>query len=201
MSWVKDLYDWTIHWAATPNAVWALFMISFAESGFFPIPPDFLLIPMCLGDPANAFFYATVCTVASVLGGVFGYGLGRFGGRPLMNRLFHPDKTQWAEQLYQKYDAWAIGVAAFTPVPYKVFTVSAGVFNVSLKVLVLVSIFGRGARFFMVAGLIYFFGAEIREFIDRYFEVLTLVMTGLLIGGFVVVKLLVKRSDQHKTAL
>lgn len=188
----KDLYEWTIHWASTPYAVFALFVIAFAESSFFPIPPDFLLIPICLADPDNALFYAFVCTVASVLGGAFGYGLGRFGGRPVMNRLFKSERTAGVERLYQKYEGWAIGIAAFTPIPFKVFTVSAGVFRVNFKVLVMASILGRGGRFFLVGALIYFFGAEIRDFIDRYFELLTIAVTVLLLGGFVVMKFVLK---------
>lgn len=187
---MKALYDWMIHWASTPYSVYALFLISFAESSFFPLPPDLLLIPMCLGNPKQSFFYATVCTIASVLGGVLGVFIGKKGGRPVIQKLFDEKKVAWAENLYQKYDGWAIGIAGFTPIPYKVFTILAGALKVNLKTVVFVSTISRGARFFMIAGLIYYFGKPIQSFIDKYFNLLTIGFVVLLFGGFIVVRLL-----------
>lgn len=181
---LKDLYTWVLSFAAVPYASWALFIIAFAESSFFPLPPDILLIAMCLGDPSNAFFYALLCSIGSVLGGVFGYGLGKFGGRPILLKMFSQDKIDGVENLYKRYDSWAIAIAGFTPIPYKIFTIAAGAFRIKLKTLVVVSVFTRSARFFLIAGLIYAFGEPIREFIDKYFNILSVVFVVLLLAGF-----------------
>jgi len=194
---LKDLYNWMIHWAATPFAVPALFFISFAESSFFPLPPDLLLIPMCLANPENSFWYALVCTVGSVLGGVFGLGIGRYGGRPLLKKLVNQKRIDWAEHLYQKYDAWAIGIAGFTPIPYKVFTILAGALHIRVWVLVVVSIISRGGRFFLVATLIYFYGEYANAFIEKYFNLLTIGFIILLVGGFVIMKVFSKRHQAN----
>lgn len=185
---LKDLYNWTLHWAGTPFAVHALFFLALAESSFFPLPPDILLIPMCLGNPEKAFWYAAVCTAGSVIGGVIGLWIGRYGGRPILKKLVDERRIQWAEQLYNKYDAWAIGIAGFTPIPYKVFTILAGALNIRVRVLVVVSSLSRGGRLFLVAMLIYFFGEPVKSFIDRYFNILTIVFVLLLLGGFAVMK-------------
>ena len=195
---VKDLYDWMIQWASTPYASYALFFIAFAESSFFPLPPDLLLIPMCVAQPHMSFVYALICTVGSTLGGGFGYGLGRFGGRPLLRKLFSIEKLDWVEKVYKKYDAWAIGIAGFSPIPYKVFSVSAGVFHIKFMTLMLVSFVARGGRFFLIGGLIYFFGKEIQNFIDRYFNILTIVFTVCLIGGFVAIQWVSKSKMKQK---
>lgn len=193
---LKDLYDWMIHWAATPHAVPALFFIALAESSFFPLPPDLLLIALCLARPEQAFFYAVVCTVGSVLGGIIGLGIGRYGGRPLVDRVFDRQKILAAEKMYQKYGAWAIGIAGFTPVPYKVFTILSGVLRIRLSVLAAVSVVSRGARFFLVSGLIYFYGVAIQEFINRYFNLLSVVFMFLLVGGFFVIRLYSVRAKK-----
>jgi membrane protein YqaA with SNARE-associated domain len=189
---IKELYNWTIHWAATPFASYALFFIAFAESSFFPLPPDILLIPMCLASPENSFIYAAICTVASVLGGIFGMGLGKFGGRPLVLKLLGYDRIQAVERLYQKYDVWAVGIAGLTPIPYKVFTIAAGIFRIRFLGFVIVSIFSRGARFFIIATLIYFWGEPIKELIDKYFNLLSIGFVVLLVGGFFAVKYITK---------
>lgn len=199
---LKDLYNWMIHWAATPFAVPALFFISLAESSFFPIPPDLLLIPMCLANPQQSFWYATVCTVGSVIGGVIGLGIGRVGGRPILKKLVDQKRIDWAEHLYQKYDVWAIGIAGFTPIPYKVFTILAGALNIKVKVLVIVSIISRGGRFFLVATLLYFYGDTVHAIINKYFNLLTIAFVILLVGGFAVMKFFSKRhSLQSETKI
>jgi len=191
---VRRLYDWVLHWAYTPYGVPALFVLAMAESSFFPIPPDPLLLALCLGAPLRAFRFAMVATVASVVGGLIGYGIGALGWQALEGVFFQwvPGVTPAAfaevQSLYDRWDFWAIFVAGLTPIPYKVFTISAGVFGVNLPVFVVASIASRGLRFFAIAALIHYFGAPVARFIDRYFNVLTLVFAGLLVLGFVLVR-------------
>lgn len=193
---LKDLYNWTIHWSGTPHAMYALFFISLAESSFFPLPPDLLLIPMCLATPHLSFLYALICTVGSVLGGVIGQGIGFYGGRPIVKKLFHQDLIASAENLYKKYDVWALGIAGFTPIPYKVFTILSGILRIRLITLVFVSFLSRGGRFFSVAALIYFFGEPINRFIQNYFNLLSVAFVVLLIGGFLAIKLIGKKRNR-----
>lgn len=192
--YLHGLYGWTLGWAESPYGLWALFALAFAESSFFPIPPDVLLMALSIGNPAGAFRYAFVCSFASVLGGCVGYGIGYWGGRPLMERIFGRARVQMVHTYFQKYEAWAVAIAGFTPIPYKVFTIGAGVFFVDFKTFVLASAASRSARFFLVAWLLYIFGAPIKGFIDRYFEILTIVFFILLIGGFWAVKRMAARS-------
>lgn len=198
MDFMRGLVEWTIAWSATPHATAALTVLAFAESSFFPVPPDVLLIPMALGQPPLAMWFATVCTASSVLGGSFGYLLGIKGGRPLMLRLFSREKIALVEEYYKKYDVWAVGIAALTPIPYKVFTISAGVFDLDFRRFVLVSIVGRGARFFAVAALIMAFGASVKGFLDRHFELTVTIFAILLVGGFYVVNHMGKRAIRQK---
>jgi membrane protein YqaA with SNARE-associated domain len=186
--WIHGLYEWTVGWAGTPHGTAALGLIAFAESSFFPIPPDVLLIALALGRPDLAFWYAAVSTAGSAAGGVVGYGIGYWGGRPVVERFFGRPKLELVHRLFQKYEAWAVGIAGFTPIPYKVFTIGAGVFYVDFRVFVLVSVVSRGARFFLVAALLFVFGAPIRQFIERYFEWLTVLLVVGIIGGFVVLR-------------
>lgn len=177
-----------VAWADTPYATLALFVLAFWESSFFPLPPDPLLIAMAVADPGRAPFYALVCTAASVLGAMLGYFIGKKGGRPVVHRLFKEKKVKAAERLYQRYDVWAVGAAAFTPIPYKVFTITAGIAELRFWPFILVSIVGRGTRFFMLGMAVYFFGPAIQAAIDQYFELLTISFLVLLVLGFVVVK-------------
>lgn len=177
-----------VAWAATPYAPLALFILAFWESSFFPLPPDPLLIAMAVADPDRALFFALICTVASVLGAALGYFIGKKGGRPIVYRLFKEKKVRAAEGLYQRYDVWAVGAAAFTPIPYKVFTITAGIAALRFWPFMLVSFFGRGARFFLLGTAVYFFGPEIQNAIDQYFELLTISFLVLLVLGFVAVK-------------
>ncbi len=196
MKILKRLYDWVLHWAETPYGTPALFILAFAESSFFPIPPDVLLITLAISIPRRAFKYATVCTVGSVLGGMFGYLIGlKFIdtiGMKIIEFYGILDKYQSIQSLYMKYDAWAVSIAGFTPIPYKVFTIAAGAFKINFPVFVFASIAGRAGRFFLVSALIYKFGPPIREFIDKYFNILSYIFVILLIGGFVLVKYLLK---------
>jgi len=262
---MKCLYNWVIHWAGTPYGVLALFILSFAESSFFPIPPDVLLIALCLGLPKRWAWFAGVCTVGSVAGAWLGYGIGFFlsdslgemlmqfigklfvHGGPHMGESFRelasaiqglagqnadfglmaeqlqqvgetlrrspayelstPDKALWLRAVALSWfncpqpelgnmvlGPWAIGVAGFTPIPYKVFTIAAGMFEMSLVPFTIASVISRGARFFAVAGIIgltyRFFGDRLKNFIDKYFNLLCVVFTVLLVGGFVILKYL-----------
>jgi membrane protein YqaA with SNARE-associated domain len=190
----RRLYHWVLHWADTPYGTWALFLLAFAESSFFPIPPDVLLIALCVARPERSFRYALVSAVGSVLGGCLGYLIGWQFMASLGNRIvaFYglTDKVAYIETLYRTYDAWAVGIAGFTPIPYKVFTIAAGMFKINFIVFVLASLVSRSARFFIVGGLIYLFGPRIQRFIDRYFDILAVSFTVLLVGGFVLIKYL-----------
>jgi len=184
---LHGLSSWVISWAYTPYGAMALFALAFAESSFFPIPPDVLLIALCLLNPRESLTYATICAVGSVAGGAFGYVLGRYGGRPLLRRMFAEAKIRLVETYYQRYDVWAVGIAAFTPIPYKVFTVTAGVFLLDFKRFVLASAVGRSGRFFFVAVLFFFFGKPIAAFIQEYLNILSVLFVLLLVGGFALI--------------
>lgn len=189
---LRKLYDWVLHWAETPYGSWALFILAFAESSFFPIPPDILLIALAISIPAKAFRYALICSAGSVLGGIAGYVIGYqfmdLVGFRILNFYGLMEKYDIISDLYGRYNAWAVGIAGFTPVPYKVFTISAGAFKINFPVFLMASVVSRSARFFLVGWLIYKFGAGIRSFIDRYFNILAVVFTILLIGGFILIK-------------
>jgi len=194
-AWLKRLYHWVLHWADTPYGVAALFLLAFAESSFFPIPPDVLLIALALAKPRKSLWFAAVCSAGSVLGGMAGYAIGYFFrttvGDPII-RFYHLEEAfRRVEQLYRDNAFAAVFTAAFTPIPYKVFTIAGGICAIGFwQDLVLGSLIGRSARFFLVALLFFFFGPPIKRLIDRYFEWLTLLFAVLLIGGFAAIKLL-----------
>jgi membrane protein YqaA with SNARE-associated domain len=195
--WIKDLSFWVMHWAQTPYGGLALFLLAFCESSFFPIPPDALLIPLCMANPPMSLWYAVLCSLGSVFGGIFGYGLGRIGGRPLLERWVSVERIQLVQRHYQRWDVWAVAVAGFTPIPYKVFTISAGVFLLDFIRFVIASILSRSARFFLVAGLFYFFGPTINQFISRYFNILSILFIVLLVLGFWFIKVSSKRAMKN----
>jgi len=189
---LRRMYDWVIRWAETPYGDWALFVIAFAESSFFPIPPDVLLIALGIAIPKKSLRYALLCSVGSVLGGCFGYLIGwqfmaGFGDK-IINLYGFGDKYSYIQDLFMKYDAWAIGIAGFTPIPYKLFTISAGAFKINFPIFFIASVISRSARFFLVGGLIYYFGPSIQVFINKYFDILAVAFTILLMAGFVAVK-------------
>jgi membrane protein YqaA with SNARE-associated domain len=193
MQWLKKLYDWVLHWAETSYGVPALFILAFIESSFFIIPPDVLLIAMALALPTRAFRFAFYCSLGSVLGGMFGYFIGMqfFDtlGKGVLDFYGAMEKYDYIAQKYNEYSAWVVGIAGFTPIPYKVFTIAAGACKVNFPIFVIASAISRSARFFIVAGLFYFFGPPIKTFIDRYFNILSILFVILLIGGFVLMKL------------
>lgn len=192
MTWHRRLYHWVLSWAEHPQGTWALFALAFAESSFFPIPPDVLLIALCLGRPRRAAWFAFVCTVGSVLGGLAGYAIGmglyESVGRPILEFYGLTERYAEVQELYRRYDVWAVGIAGLTPIPYKVFTVTAGAFGISLPGFVVASIVGRGLRFGIVAALLRIWGEPAREFIDRHLGILTILFAVLLVGGFVLVR-------------
>lgn len=191
---LRRLYDWVLYWAETPYGTWALFLLAFCESSFFPIPPDILLIALAVAIPKKSLKYALICSAGSVLGGCFGYLIGwQFMasiGSPIVDFYGLGAKLEYIGALYTKYDAWAVGIAGFTPIPYKVFTIAAGIFKINFSVFVLTSLVSRSARFFIVGGLIYLFGPRIQNFIEKYFNILAVAFTVLLVLGFVAIKYL-----------
>ena len=184
---LKGITNWTLD-KFVPMGPLGLFILAFAESSFFPVPPDILLIALALISPEKSFFLAMITTVGSVLGGMFGYLIGLKGGRPILRKFVSEEKISSIHDYFAKYDAWAIGIAGFTPIPFKVFTIAAGVFYINFFRFVIASILSRGARFFLVAGIIYLFGPTIKEYLDKYFNLFTLAFVLLLLLGFVAVK-------------
>ncbi len=203
MKLIRKIYDWMLHWAETPYGPIALFILAFAEASFFPIPPDALLIALALGARTKSFQFAINSTIGSVLGALLGYAIGHFLWWGTDNSfstiaLFFFDNIPGFTQeifynvksLYDEWNFWIIFTAGFTPIPYKVFTISGGAFEINLMLFVIASIISRAARFFLVAYLIWRFGPQIKSFIDKYFNLLAIAFTVLLIGGFVLVKYL-----------
>lgn len=194
--WHRRLYDWVIHFANTPYGVTALFVLSFAESSFFPIPPDVLLAPLALGSPRKWLRFALACSIASVLGGILGYGIGAFLWGAIGPWVFAhlgsvgltPENFAKFQGWYAKYDFWVVFTCGFTPLPYKVCTISAGIAAISFPGFVIASALSRSARFFMVAGLMGWKGEAIRPVIEKYFNWFSLAFVALLIGGFLVIK-------------
>lgn len=187
---LSDLIQWTIHWAKTPYGALALFMLAFVESSFFPIPPDLLLIPLAILQPPLALLYAAICTVGSVLGGMFGYFIGLKGGKPVLERFVARERIVAIHNYFDRYNAWAIGIAGFTPIPYKVFTIAAGVFYINFRLFVLASLVGRGGRFFLIGALILIFGPQIQFLITKHLAWASLLFVLLLLGGFLALRLL-----------
>lgn len=194
--WHRRLYDWVVHFADTKHGERALFALSFAESSFFPVPPDVLLAPLALGAPKKWMRFAIACSVASVLGGILGYCIGMFlwggiapwayahlGGIGLTEANFLKFQD-W----YDKYDFWIVFTCGFTPLPYKVCTISAGVAGISFPGFLIASALSRSARFFLVAGLIGWKGEKIRPVIEKYFNWFALAFMAMLVGGFLIIK-------------
>ena len=192
---LKSLVRWTID-KFLPYGPIGLFVLSFCESSFFPVPPDILLILLAINKPETSFFLAGITTIGSVLGAVFGYFIGIKGGRPLLEKFVSKEKITSVHNYFNKYEAWAIGIAGFTPIPYKIFTIAAGVFYINFTRFIIASIISRGARFFLVGGTIFLFGPAIKTYIERYFNFFTIGFVLLLILGFVSLASL-RRVKQH----
>lgn len=193
---LRRLYDWVLHWADTPYAVPALFVLAFAESSFFPIPPDVLLIALCIGEVKKSYRFAFWCSVASVLGGMAGYAIGAFAWEHVHEFFYrwvpgvNEKSVARVSSLYEEWNFWIVFAAAFTPIPYKVITILAGVCAINFPMFVLASAIGRSARFFLVAWLFRTYGPSIKDFIERRFALVTTLGLLLGIGGFVAVKYL-----------
>jgi membrane protein YqaA with SNARE-associated domain len=189
---LRSLYDKIMRLAGHPHAVWWLALISFLESSIFPIPPDVLLIPLTLADRRRAFWYATVCTIASVVGGWVGYAIGyalfETVGRPIIAFYHLDDDFAAFRQVFNTYGAWIVLAKGMTPIPYKLITITAGVTRLDLMTFSLASIVSRGVRFFLVALLLWYYGDPIRRFIERYLTWVMLAFLVALVGGFLALR-------------
>jgi len=196
---LSDFLDFLLEWARlhlVPLGIPGLIVTAFTESSFFPIPPDAILIPLVLLDPGNAVLYGLVATVSSTAGAILGYWIGLKGGRPILLKLAGEKSVKKAEELFNRYGAWAVGIAAFTPIPYKVFTIASGVFMLrNLKAFIIASLLGRGGRFIAEAVLIIFFGEEILSFLSAHFEFIT-ILIGVAIVLFLAAYSLSRRRSR-----
>ncbi|MBS3117431.1 DedA family protein [Candidatus Woesearchaeota archaeon] len=184
MEWIARLLEWTEK-TFLPLGTVGLFLLAFIESSFFPIPPDILLLVLALADPSRAFWFATVTTVGSVLGGIFGYAIGFYGGRMFLEKFFKKERVQKVHALFEKYGSLTIFIAGLTPIPYKVFTIAAGTFYLNLKTFILASVIGRGIRFFALASFIFFFGEPIMSFIQTNFNTVSIIVSVILVLSFI----------------
>lgn len=198
MKFLRKLYDWVLHWADTPYGPLALLLLALAESSFFPVPPDPLLIALCLGAIKRSWRFAFYASVASLIGGVIGYLIG-YGIWESVDSFFFKYIPGFTESLFQKvminyrnYGFWYVFSAGFTPIPYKVFTIASGVFKLNFFIFLIASAFSRSLRFFLVAALFRKFGPGIKSFIDRYFNLLAILFFLLLLGGFLLIKFIIK---------
>ncbi|WP_343560472.1 YqaA family protein [Kiloniella sp. b19] len=189
---MRRIYDWTLSLAAHPHALLALGLVAFIESSVFPIPPDVLIIPMILAAREKAWKIALLATIGSVLGGMLGYGIGALLfeqiGKPVID--FY-GKGAYLEEFrtgYQEWGAWIVAGAGFTPFPYKVITIASGALDLNLGVFTVSSVLSRGARFFLLAALLWHFGTPIKAFIEKYLNILATLFFVLLIGSFALLK-------------
>ena len=198
----KKLYNWVLNLSNNKNSNYSISLLSLSESFFFPIPPDVLLIPLCLGNRDKALNFAFLCSISSIIGGVIGYYIGKslwwdvpgLEYSALANLFFDyipgltNDSFKDIKGLYDTWDFWIVFTAGFTPIPFKLITISSGTFNINFTMFVIASIISRSARFFLLAFLIRIFGERIRSFIEKYFNLLAVLFTVLLIGGFLIIK-------------
>jgi len=205
MGLIKKLYDWVLGLAQKPNGDISLGILSFSEASFFPIPPDVLLIPLCLGNRKKVYFFAFICSCFSIIGAIFGYYIGKLlwwniPGEEysyIANMFFEYvpgitiDGFNRIYTIYDQWNFWIVFTAGFTPIPFKLITISAGTFNINIIMFFVASVISRSARFFIVASLIKVFGDPIKEFIEKYFNLLAIAFTILLIGGFIFIKYII----------
>ena len=201
----RHMYDWVLAWAPTPYAVPALFFLAFAESSIFPIPPDVLLIAMCIGTVQKSYRFAAWCAIGSIVGGMAGYGIGYYLWENESVRSFfydyipgvNPHSVESVRELYSNWDFWIVFAAAFTPIPYKVITILAGVCAINFPMFLIASAVGRSARFFLVAWLFKRYGPGMKEFIEKRFALVTTVGTIVLVGGFLLIKVLLPSHEKN----
>jgi len=191
---IRRLYDWTLSLAHSPYALWALACVSFIESSFFPIPPDLMMIPMIIATPHRAFRIAAVATVASVIGGMFGYAIGMFAfeaiGEPILASLGKAHAMEEFSTQFNDYGFWAVLIAGLTPFPYKVITIMSGWTAMPIGTFFVTSIIARALRFFIIAALLWKFGAPIRNFIEKRLGLMFTLFCVVLVGGFLFVRYL-----------
>ena len=206
MKYFKNIYDLVLGLSKKKNSEYSISFLSFSESFFFPIPPDVLLIPLCLGNRQKSYYFAFLCSASSVIGGVFGYFIGKtlwwsipdIEYSALANLFFENvpgltiDSFNKIKSLYEEWNFWIVFTAGFTPIPFKLITISSGTFNINFFMFVIASTLSRSARFFLLGTLIYIFGEKIRFFIEKYFNLLAIIFTILLIAGFVIIKFILK---------
>ena len=199
MNILRRAYNWVLDWSNTKWGPLALFLLALTEASFFPLPPDVLLIALCLGMPKKSFRYATICLAGTLVGAALAYMLGYYLWQTpsgeytglaqwFYANVFSVESFDEIRVLFEQYDFWIIFTAGFTPVPYKIFTIAAGVFDLDLTMFMIASLVSRGARFFLIGWMIWKFGAPIKNFIDKYFNLLVIAITVLLIGGFFLIK-------------
>jgi len=201
MRWLRNLYDWVLKWSNSKYGPLMLGLMAFAEASFFPIPPDVLLIPLALGLRAKALRLAFICSLGSILGAIFGYVIGSYLWWEGVNQFswlarlffdvipgFTPEIFYSIQTKYEIWNFWVVFTAGFTPIPFKVITISAGAFDINFILFVIASILSRSARFFLLSALIWKFGESMRDFIDKYFNLLAIIFMILLIGSFVLIK-------------
>lgn len=191
---IKRMYDWTLSMSGHPRSLWVLAFVAFVESSFFPIPPDLLLIPLILAAPTRAFRIALIAVLASVAGGVFGYFIGAFAfeaiGQPILASLGKLDYVAGFNQKFNEYGLWAVLIAGVTPFPFKVITIMSGWTSMPFGVFVFSSLVARSLRFFAVATLLYYFGAPIRNFIEKRLGLVFTVFIFVLIAGFFMIRVI-----------
>ena len=195
----EQLFAWIDSLAQMPNPGWWLFLLAFAESSFFPIPPDVLLITLGVASPDRALWYGFVCSLGSVLGGMLGYGIGLYGGRPLLYRFFNTTRIHAVERLYDRYNAWATGIAGLTPIPYKVFTIAGGVFKISFRTFVLASVGSRGLRFMAEGVALYLWGDRVATFLRGSFDLVLVAVVVVGVAGFLVLGAVGRRHAKQET--
>ncbi len=192
---IRRLYDWTMRSAEGPHALLALVAVSFAESSFFPVPPDTLLVPMALAQRQRAFTLALWCTGASVAGGILGYAIGSLLydslGKWIINFYGYGKSVEGFRETYAAWGAWIILLKGMTPIPYKLVTIASGFAGYNFGLFVILSVITRGIRFFLVAALVSYYGEPIRGFLERRLEAVALGMVGIVIAGFAIVKYVV----------
>lgn len=191
---LRRLYNWTISLAESPRATVALGVVSFAESSFFPVPPDVMLVPMSLAKPNKALFYALLCTLTSVAGGILGYAIGALLydtlGKWIVELYGMTDKLEHFREMYRQYGAWIILIKGLTPIPFKLVTIASGLAGYDFPMFVLLSLVTRGARFYILAGILNYFGEPIRKFIEAHLGLMAAIIVAAVVGGFYVVKYL-----------
>ena len=195
MSVVKKTYDWIMNWASTPYALYALALLSFTESFFFPIPPDILLIAIAFSKPKHSFLYAGICSLSSVAGGIVGYFIGYFLFESIGKLIFDLyggiNGFETVKEYYNSKGAWMVLIGGFTPVPYKLITIASGVFLLDFKIFLICSIISRSARFFLESLLIFYFGEKIRLLLEKYFNLFTIFHFVTVILGFLLFKVII----------